>query len=88
MEQAQSAARTLAGKTVKIRAKAGAGGKLFGSVTSKEVSDELKKQLGVDVDKKKIALGMDIKSFGTYSAEIKLYAGVSAQIFVTVAQAE
>ncbi len=81
-EQAEAAAKTL----VKILAKAGAGGKLFGSVTAKEVSDELKKQMGVDVDKKKIALGSDIKAFGAYSAEVKLYAGVSAQIFVTVAE--
>ena len=85
-EQAEAAAKTLAGKSVKILAKAGAGGKLFGSGTAKEVSDELKKQMGVDVDKKKIALGSDIKAFGTYSAEVKLYAGVSAQIFVTVAE--
>ena len=86
LKAAEAAAKTLAGKSVKILAKAGAGGKLFGSVTAKEVSDELKKQMGVDVDKKKIALGSDIKAFGTYSAEVKLYAGVSAQIFVTVAE--
>lgn len=85
-EQAEAAAKTLAGKSVKIMAKAGNGGKLFGSVTSKEVSDELKKQLGVDVDKKKIVLGADIKSFGTYTADVKLYTGISAQIFVTVAE--
>ncbi len=85
-EQAEAAAKTLSGKSIKIMAKAGAGGKLFGSVTAKEVSDELKKQLGVDVDKKKIALTADIKSFGTYSAEVKLYAGIATQIFVTVAE--
>lgn len=86
-EQAESAAKALNGKTVKMTAKAGTGGRLFGSVTSKEIAEELKKQLGVEVDKKKIVLESDIKAFGTYSAEIKLYNGVSAKISVMVSEA-
>lgn len=86
-EQAEAAAKILEGKTVKMTAKAGTGGRLFGSVTAKEIAEELKKQLKVEVDKKKIVLGMDIKSFGTYTAEIKLYNGVSAKVNVMVTEA-
>ena len=86
-EQAETAAKMLEGKTVKMTAKAGTGGRLFGSVTAKEIAEELKKQLKVEVDKKKIVLGMDIKSFGTYTAEIKLYNGVSAKVNVMVTEA-
>lgn len=86
-EQAEAAAKALEGKTIKMTAKAGTGGRLFGSVTSKEIAAELKKQLGVEVDKKKIVLGMDIKAFGTYSTEIKLYNGVTAKINVMVSEA-
>ena len=69
-----------------MTAKAGKGGKLFGSVTAKEIAAELKKSFGIDVDKRKIALDGDIKSFGTYNAEIKLYTGVSASIKVMVTE--
>ena len=86
-EQAEAAAKILEGKTIKMTAKAGTGGRLFGSVTAKEIAEELKKQLKVEVDKKKIVLGMDIKSFGTYTAEIKLYNGVSAKVNVMVTEA-
>ena len=86
-EQAEAAAKVLDGKIVKMTAKAGTGGRLFGSVTSKEIAEEMKRQLGVEVDKKKIVLGMDIKSFGTYSAEVKLYNGISAKISVMVSEA-
>lgn len=77
----------LDGKTLKLTAKAGAGGKLFGSVTSKEVAEELQKQFGCAVDKKKISLGSDIKAFGSYSADIKLYTGISAKITISVTEA-
>ncbi|MBQ8120751.1 MAG: 50S ribosomal protein L9 [Ruminococcus sp.] len=71
-------------KEVTIKAKAGQGGKLFGAVTGSIISDELKKQYGVDVDKKKIALGSEIKSFGDFSAAIKLSQGVSCNIKIKV----
>ena len=86
-ENAEAAAKALNDKTVKIVAKAGTGGRLFGSVTSKDIAAELKKQLKVDVDKKKIVLDSDIKAFGTYPVEIKLYSGVAAKINVMVAEA-
>lgn len=77
--------KKLDGKTVKLTAKAGQNGKLFGSVTSKDIAAALKQQLSVDIDKRKIAVA-DIKNFGTYSAEIKLYPGISAQISVEVGE--
>lgn len=85
-EAARASAKTIDGKTLKMFAKAGQGGKLFGSITSKEISDELKRLFGVDVDKRKIILGNDIKAFGTYECEVKLYSGVSAKIYVAVGE--
>ncbi len=82
---AKDEAAKLEGKTVKITAKAGANGKLFGSVTGKDVADAVNKQFGFDIDKKKVQLE-DIKAFGTYPAEIKLYNGISASIFVLVGE--
>ena len=79
-------AKSIEGKTIKISAKAGESGKLFGSITSKEVAQELQAQLALDVDKRKISLETDIKSHGTYTAEIKLYQGISAKIYVVVAE--
>lgn len=86
-DEAKRAAETLEGKIVRITAKAGAGGKLFGSVTAKEVAQEIKKQFGVEIDKRKVSLSGDIKAFGTYQAEIKLYAGISAKLSVSVSEA-
>ncbi len=76
----------LDGKTVKLTAKAGANGKLFGSVTTKDVAEKLNKELDAGIDKRKIAME-DIKSFGTFQAEIKIYQGISASVFVNVTEA-
>ncbi|MGN1419081.1 MAG: 50S ribosomal protein L9 [Acutalibacteraceae bacterium] len=84
-EAAKADAKRISGKTIKITAKAGANGKLFGSVTSKEISAKLKEEFGIDVDKRKIAVE-DIKQFGTYEFEVKLYSGVSAKLFVMVGE--
>lgn len=85
-EQNRLAAADLAGKLkgkeVTIKVKAGANGKIFGSVTNKEVSAQLE-TLGFDVDKKKIELEQ-IKSLGDYSAKLKLYPGINATITVKV----
>ncbi len=86
-EEANRAADALSGKTVLIRAKAGQGGKLFGSVTAKELAQEIKTQYGIDIDKRKVVLENDIKSFGTFPFEIKLYGGISAKLYVTVSEA-
>ena len=88
IEEAKQTARTIEGKTVSFFVKAGQGGRLFGSVTAKEVSEALKKEFNVDVDKRKIALDGDIKTFGTFSCEVKLYSGVSAKVYVMVGERE
>ena len=86
-EEAQKAADALKDKIVRITAKSGTGGRLFGSVTAKEIAQEIKKQFGVDIDKRKINLSADIKAFGTYQFEIKLYSGITAKLSVSVTEA-
>ena len=86
-KRANGEKKQLEGQSVKILAKAGSNGRLFGSVTAKEISAELKKQFSINVDKRKITLDADIKSFGTYNAQIKLYTGITAQVKVVVAEA-
>lgn len=81
---AKDIAGKLEGKTVTVKAKAGQNGRLFGTVTSKEISAAIKQSLGLDVDKKKISVAMKIEGFGDYSAEARLYAGVSAKFTVGV----
>ena len=71
------------GKIVALKAKAGKEGKLFGAVTSKDVAAELKKQLGVDIDKKKLVMD-DIKLFGSYDCTVKIYPEITAKITVKV----
>ena len=83
---AKEAVEKINGKTLKLYAKAGQGGRLFGSVTAKEISEELKKSYGLQVDKRKIDLSSDIKSFGTFECEVKFYTGISAKIFVMVSE--
>ena len=63
--------------TLSIKVKAGENGKIFGGVTSKEISEELKKQYKLDVDKKKIVLNENIKNIGSFDITVKLYEGVS-----------
>ena len=73
----------LNGKEVTIKAKAGKEGKLFGAVTSKDVSAALKAQHKIDIDKKKIVM-KDIKTFSRVDAEIKIYPEIQAKITVIV----
>ena len=84
-KSAQAAAGLLTGKTLKLTAKAGQGGRLFGSVTTKEVAEELKKQFGLDIEKRKIAMA-DIKAYGSYEAEIKFSHGITAKLTVIVSE--
>ena len=86
IKAAQADAAKLDGKTFKLTAKAGANGKLFGSVTSKDVSKQIKDELGIYIDKRKIVMP-DVKAFGTVQAEIKVYQGISAKVFVQVSEA-
>ena len=82
---AKAAADQIAGKTIRISAKAGQNGKLFGSVTAKEIAETLKASFNVNVDKRKISVE-EIKQFGTYEFEVKLYPGISTKLYVMVGE--
>lgn len=84
-ENAKASAEKIKGKTIRFSLPAGQGGRLFGSVTTKEIAEKIKKEFGVTVDKKKISVS-DIKAYGTYTAEVKLYQGITAEIFVFVGE--
>ena len=86
IKAANAVAEKLEGKTFKFTAKAGANGKLFGSVTAKDVAEKINSELGESIDKRKISMS-DIKSFGTVQAEVKVYQGITAKIFVQVSEA-
>ncbi len=85
LDAAKATAEKLNGKTVTMSAKAGSNGKLFGSITSKEIASQIEKDFGIKVDKKKMNVA-DIKNFGEYTAEIKLHIGVVAKITVKVTE--
>jgi large subunit ribosomal protein L9 len=85
IEAAQKQAEELKGKTVRITAKSGENGRLFGAITSKDIADALKAQYKLDIDKKKIVVET-IKLLGTYEAEIKLYPEVSTKVNVLIAE--
>ena len=67
-----------------IKVKAGENGKIFGGVTSKEISEELKKQNKIEIDKKKFVLAENIKNLGTFNVSVKLYEGVTGSLKVKV----
>ena len=83
---AEAYAKELGGVQVTIRAKAGANGKLFGAVTSQEISDALKAQFGVDIEKNKIVQNDPIKSYGSYTVKAKLGYEISGTINVLVVE--
>lgn len=84
--QAEEYAKKLSGVQVTIRAKAGANGKLFGAVTSQEISDALKAQFDMDVEKNKIVQAEPIKSYGSYTVKAKLGYEISGNISVLVVE--
>lgn len=86
-QNAKEIAEKLNGKTVIAKAKAGTGGRLFGAVTAGNIADLIAQQYGCKVDKKRISLKTDIKNFGTYEVEIRLYAGIIAKMTVEVGEA-
>lgn len=85
IDAAKATAAQLEGKTVTVKAKAGSNGRLFGSVTSKEIAEQIKTELNITVDRKKMTVA-DIKNFGDYTAEIKLYTGITAKFTVKVTE--
>jgi ribosomal protein L9 len=84
--QAQEIAKTLEACVVKLAGKAGQGGRLFGSVTSQEISDGLKAQYNIEIPKNKIVQDEPIKSFGSYQIKVKLGYEISGTLFVVVAE--
>lgn len=84
LKEAQAIAEKMKKITLKIRVKAGENGKLFGGVTAKEISESLKKDFGIEVDKKKIMLKEAIKVAGTTRVEVKLFEGVLGSVLVMV----
>ena len=85
-EAAMAAAEQLKALLVKIPAKAGTGGRLFGAVTTKEISDALKQQHSVDIPKQKLVLDDPIKSFGTYQVKARLGFEISGTVNVLVCE--
>ena len=82
--EAEATAEKLKECMVKLTAKAGSGGKLFGAVTTKEISEGLKEQFGVDVPKQKLVLEEPIKAFGSYQVKAKLGFEVNGTVYVSV----
>lgn len=83
LEEAQKLAKSLMGKEIKFKVKIGENGRLFGSITSKDISEKLKEQYNMDIDKKKI-VAETIRQTGVYEAEIKIYPEVSTKVKVSV----
>ncbi len=85
---AEEAAKRLSGLKVIVKAKCGENGRLFGSITSKEISDAILEQHGIEIEKKRIVMDDHIKELGETKLSIKVYAGISADITVSVEAAE
>lgn len=83
-QNALETAKRLEGKTVKVFAKAGQNGRIFGSVTTKEIAEAIGRQFAAKVDRRRIVMDGDIKNYGTTQVEIKLFKGISAKMNVTV----
>ena len=81
---AEEMAENLKDKQITMKIKVGGGGRAFGSISTKEIAEEAKKQLGLELDKKKMVLPVPIKDLGTYNVQIKLHAKVTGELKVVV----
>ncbi|NLM42923.1 MAG: 50S ribosomal protein L9 [Clostridiales bacterium] len=86
MEEAKALAEKLSNIEVVIKTKAGVSGKLFGSITAKDIADIIKKEHKIEIDRKKIVLDDAIKSLGTQEIEIKVYPEIAAKVKVTIVE--
>lgn len=86
LEAAKELAKTVESKEVTVKMRSGEGGKAFGSISSKEIAEEAKKQCALELDKKKIQLPEPIKALGAYEVNIKLHPKVSAKLKVKVVE--
>ncbi len=84
LDAAKALAEKIKEKSITVKIQAGVEGKVFGSISSKEIATEAKKQLNMDIDKKKIVIPDAIKSLGTYNVNIKLHKDVTATLAVKV----
>jgi large subunit ribosomal protein L9 len=84
LAEAKELAKKLEQATVKVKIKAGEGGKTFGSISTKEIAQALNEQAGLELDKKKIQLSEPIKNVGSYTVGVKLHPKVSVELKVVV----
>lgn len=87
LADAKVLAEELSKSSVMVKIKIGEGGRSFGSVSTKEISDAIKSQLGKDIDKKKIVMKDSIKALGSFTVKVKLHPEVSAELRVKVEEA-
>ena len=87
LAEAQAMARQLESLKIEVTMKAGENGKAFGSVASKEIAEQAKKQHGLDLDKKKIVLDEPIRTFGMHEVPIRLHPKVTGSLYVLVKEA-
>lgn len=86
--EAKALAEKISAVTVVVTSKSGANGKLFGSITSKDIVDNLKKQHKISIDKKMLIMPEPIKTLGTTEVEFRLYAGVTGKLKVKVEEGQ
>ncbi|MCD7884829.1 MAG: 50S ribosomal protein L9 [Lachnospiraceae bacterium] len=86
LEEAKKLGEELNGKEIRVSVKAGDKGRVFGSVSSKEIAEEVQKQLGHEIDKKKILLDAPIKTLGVTQVTVKLHPKVTTEILVHVVE--
>ncbi|NLJ80416.1 MAG: 50S ribosomal protein L9 [Firmicutes bacterium] len=84
LKKAQKAGAKIEGKTAKVVARVGEAGRLFGSITSQEIAEQLRRQYAVEIDKRKIELQEPIKSLGTYSVLVKIHPEVHVSLQIEV----
>ena len=82
--EAQELAKVLSGRIVTFKVKTGEGGRLFGSITAKDIADQIEKEHRLELDKRKITIDDSIKNIGDYQVKIHLYKGISVEINVKV----
>jgi large subunit ribosomal protein L9 len=81
---ARETAEKLASAAVKLTSTAGADGRLYGSITAKDIAESLEKQHGIVIDKRKIQMDGTIKAFGTYVLDVKLYPEIAGKVTVVI----
>lgn len=86
-EEALSLSEKIKAASITVSIKAGEGGRIFGSISTKEITKEAKEQLGIEIDKKKLVLKEPIKSFGTFIIPVKLHPEVTSELTVKVVEA-